>query len=465
MAPCAPAFSLSEGEGRVTLSAQSAPTAQPSRPDAGSALLPVLLFWVIAGVVFLLTASNGEPHRISSGYYIALVAPGLILVRGAGRLLRAAESPPNRPIFYALLLFAAANLASTIVTPNEETIYALIERCILPLLVYFSMVGLVFSQRDVIALIVAIALGALVMFARGLLAYHAEFGIPDLETILWSRYNVARIGGFERATVGNVTHMGSYVVMTLPILIIALVTMVRSNALTSLMSLTIAAGLFNLLIAGSRAGMIVMALMIVAITFSLASRRTLVLIGSVVVLLGAATFTLATAAGNSKLLDRFAPEATGKTDGSISERLDSMIIGWNVFLDNVMFGVGPEMSPYYNIYSIPHQSILHLLSELGLLGGLAFVWLNLVILYAFRNAIIAAAAPDGSSFRLLWLIGPAGWLIVGLVSGIHFNMSMALVWVGMAHAMLALSGARVVPDATERPSLSLSGLYRGLRRT
>ncbi len=444
---------------------QSIPTARPNRANADATLLPALLFWVVAGVVFLLTASNGEPHRISSGYYVALIAPGLILLRGAGGLLRAAESPPNRPIFYALLLFAAANLASTIITPNEETIYALLERCILPLLVYFSMVGLVLSKRDVIVLVVAIALGALLMFARGLLAYYAEFGIPDLETILWSRYNVARIAGYEHATVGNVTHMGSYAVMTLPILIIALVTLAKSNALTSLLSLTIVAGLFNLLIAGSRAGMVVMVLMIVAITFSLASRRTLVLIVSVAALLGAATFMLASTASDSTLLKRFAPGATGKADGSVSERLDSMIIGWNVFLDNVLFGVGPEMSPYYNTYSIPHQSILHQLSELGLFGGLAFVWLNLVILYAFRNAIIAAAAPDGSSFRLLWLIGPAGWLIVGLISGINFNMSMALVWVGMAHAMLALSGATVVPDTTERPGLSLWGLYRGLRGT
>lgn len=447
----------------MTLLVQSIPTARPGRANADAALLPALLFWVVAGVVLLLTASNGEPHRISSGYYVALICPGLILLRGAGRLLRAAESPPNRPIFYALLLFTAANLASTIITPNEETVYALLERCILPLLVYFSMVGLVLSKRDVIILVVAIALGALFMFVRGLRAYYAEFGIPDLETILWSRYNVARIAGFERATVGNVTHMGGYAVMTLPILIIALMRVVKGNVLSSLVGLTIAAGLCNLLIAGSRAGMIVMVLMIVAITFSLASRRTLALIVAVGALLGAASFTLASTA-DSTLLRRFAPEAAGKADGSVSERLESMIVGWNVFLDNFLFGVGPEMSPYHNTYSIPHQSILHQLSELGLFGGLAFVWLNLVILYAFRNAIITAAAPGGSSFRLLWLIGPAGWMILGLFSGIVFNMSMALVWVGMANAMLALSGATVVPDTSARPSFSLGGLYRGLRR-
>ncbi len=449
----------------MTSLVQTIPASRPRRENAEATLLPALLFWVVAGVVFLLTASNGEPHRISSGYYVALIAPGLILMRGAGRLLRAAESQPNRPIFYALLLFMVANLASTIITPNEETIYALLERCILPLLVYFSLVGLVLSKRDVIVLIAAIALGALFMFSRGLIAYYAEFGIPDLETILWSRYNVARIAGFEHATVGNVTHMGGYVVMTLPILIVALVTLVRGKALAGLLVLTIAAGLINLLIAGSRAGMIVMALMIVAITFSLASRRTLVLLVSVAVLLGAATLMLATTASDSTLLKRFAPGAAGKADGSVSERLNSMVIGWNVFLDNVLFGVGPDMSAHHNTYSIPHQSILHQLSELGLFGGLAFVWLNAVILYAFRNAIIAAAAPNGSSFRLLWLIGPAGWMILGLFSGIVFNMSMALVWVGMANAMLALSGATVVPDTAVRPGFSLSGLYRGLRRT
>lgn len=435
-----------------------------ARPAAGAALLPSLLLWTAAGLLCLLVASNGEPHRISSGYYAALVAPFLILVRGAGTVLRAAEAEPNRQIFYALLLFAAGNLASTIVTPTEESIYALLERCILPLFVYLSLVGLRLSPRDVRLLVLAVAAGGLFMFVRGLFAYYQEFGIPDLQTLLWSRYDTVRIAGFEHATLGNVTHIGNYVALVLPILIAGLVSIAFSSWQRLMLALTIVLGLLTLVVAGSRAGMLVMILVGVAIAYCFASRRTLAIFAAAVMVIGIVISLVASSAGDAELVKRFAPGASGRIDGSVEERIDSMVIGWQVFLDNAIFGVGPAMSSYHNSYSIPHQSILHQLSELGIFGGLAFIWLNIVVIYAFGRSMMSVASHAESSFRFLWLIGPGAWLILGLYSGIVFNMSMALVWIGIVHAMLAISGATVADEDSRRPSFSILSLLRGLLR-
>ena len=426
-------------------------------------LLPSALVWTLAGLMFLLTASNGEPYRISSGFYVVIIAPLVIYVRGPLRVLQAAETGPGRTIFYALLMFAVANLASTVINPNGETLSGLIERSVLPIVIYLSMIGLGLSRKDQLLFSLAVGLGGLVMFVRGTLAYYAEFGIPDLTTILWSRYQVARIEGFEAATVGNVTHMGSYVVLILPMLIIALAKLSPSKVQKALIWAILVLGIANLVVAGSRAGMLVMFATCAIIAYCFASRRTLIRFGLAGAAITAIVAVSGLSASDSEIVERFVPGAAGHVDGSVTERLDSMVIGWNVFLDNPLFGVGPEMSQYHNIYGIPHMSILHQLSELGLFGGLAFVWLNIVVLDAFRKAVLRAARGQGS-FELLWLIGPASWLIIGLFSGIVFNMSPALVWVGISHGMLALSGARTLADGEHRPALSLIRVLRSVQR-
>lgn len=434
----------------------------PARSEAG--LIPAALMWTLTALLFILTASNGEPHRISSGYFVILIAPLVILIRGAGATLAAAETGMNRPVFHALLLFAAANLLCVIATPNEDTIYALIERCLLPLLVYLAMVGVALSPKDQNRLVLAVALGALVMFVRGGVAYHAEFGIPDQQTLLWSRYDTIRIAGYERATVGNVTHMGSYVVLILPMLTIGLITLSLGRLSKIIIALTIVLGLANLIIAGSRAGMAALAVMGAIIAFRYASRRSLLWFGAAGAVALALLIALEAGSSNSMIVERFAPAAGGHSDGSIDERLQSMVIGWHVFLANPLFGVGPAMSEYYNTFSIPHQSILHQLSELGVVGGAAFVWLNVVVLAAFCRAVFSGSVMGVGSVRLMWLIGPAGWLFVGLTAGIVFNMSLALIWVGIANAMLALSGARDAADDKRRPALSLLRLFRSLAK-
>lgn len=450
--------------GAETMATQrTGPPQQAFDGGAVPTLLPSALIWTLAGLMFLLTASNGEPYRISSGFYVVIIAPLVIFVRGASTVWRAAESGPGRTIFYALLMYAAGNLASTMITPNGETISGLVERSLLPILIYLSMIGMVLSRKDQLIFSLAICLGGLVMFVRGARAYYAEFGIPDLTTILWSRYQVARIEGFEAATVGNVTHMGSYVVLLLPMLIIALVTLTPGRVQKALIWATLVLGLANLVVAGSRAGMLVMFVMCAIIAYCFASRRTLIRLGLASAAFAAVVAVSGFAASDSEIVERLVPGAAGHADGSVTERLDSMVVGWNVFLDNPLFGVGPEMSQHHNIYGIPHMSLLHQLSEIGLFGGLAFIWLNFVVLDAFRRAAVQASRGRGS-FELPWLIGPAAWLIMGLFSGIVFNMSPALVWVGISHGMLALSTARVLADEGRRPALSILRVLRGLQR-
>jgi O-antigen ligase len=102
------------------------------------------------------------------------------------------------------------------------------------------------------------------------------------------------------------------------------------------------------------------------------------------------------------------------------------------------------MSPDYNSYSVPHQSLVHVLSELGFVGGMTFLFLNVLIIARACSSALGTRNGNQEIFRFLWLIGPACWLLHGQIGGITFDSSVALLWIGIAHAMLALSGATIL---------------------
>lgn len=402
---------------------------------------------IVAAMLFILAASNGRPMWTSSGLFMAVLAPFVILARNPGTVWRMATNRTNGPFLSALLLFLLANMVSAVATPTDEALIAAGLRCILPLLVYLALTGLVLRERDARLLLMALAAGCGVMFGKGLLAYYNEFGIPDLQTILWSRYNVERIAGYADATLGNVSRMGLYVVLVVPILVLAAARWERAFFRRAFLASVAVLGVMNLIVSGSRTGLVVLALSFIAILFSFGVRRSLMLI----VALGVAAFTSAPIwlefIADPEVLTRYIPTFSNRMiDDSAEERLESVLLGWQHFLDHIVFGIGPGNSPLHNPYNIPHQSIVHQFAELGLIGGLTFVWLNLLVLWTGFRALRGAPRDPNAAYRLLWLIGPASWLIFGIAGGIAFNASFALVWVGIAHAMMALSGAAVLDD-------------------
>jgi hypothetical protein len=104
---------------------------------------------------------------------------------------------------------------------------------------------------------------------------------------------------------------------------------------------------------------------------------------------------------------------------------------------------------------VAHESVIFVLSELGIIGGLIFLLLNFTVFAKVASMTLSRSLNGQLDWRLFWTNGPACWLFFGLIGGFTFNLSFALVWIGIFHAMLALASSTIRP-AQEPPAQTRS---------
>lgn len=400
--------------------------------------------YVLAGLMFALAGANASPAWWSSGVVALILVPLALAGRGASRAVEAAFSPKSAGVTIVFIVIMIVSVLSAAASPTMEAVRSTLFRSVLPFLVYLSFVGIELDRRGVNVILMGLAGGAAVMFARGAIAYVQEWGIPDLQTVMWARFDVKRMKSYQDATVGNVSQMGSYAVLVIAPLVLAGVRWHVSWFMRVVVLGVIALGVANIIFCGARTAIVVLLVIGGVAVVSTGVRRSL-LFASIGVGLAIVTAPAwMPFLSDVDIMERFAPSlVAGGIDNSAEERLASILIGIDVFWSNPLFGVGPGNSPDHNIYFIPHMSFVHVASELGIFGVLAFAMLNAIVFFRTLSALWLASVNPAAAYRLIWLVGPSMWLLYGF-SGIPFSMSHALLWVGLSHAMLGLSTASIV---------------------
>ena len=411
---------------------------------------PRWVVWFAALELFILAASNGRPFWTSSGAWVTLTAVILLFGQGFGKLLNAAFSRPIRHLSIAMLLFILVNFFSAVANPSDKAFIEVGLRGILPFIVYLSLVGLVLRPSDTL-LSYSLAAGAGVMFVRGFFAYVSSVGNLDLHTILWARYDSRLMVAYSEATLGNIGRLGGYIVLVFPVAFWAFISPSHRLSMRFAMAIICALAVANLLFCGSRTGLALTAIEIAPLIMARGARS--LFLGLVV------TFGLTLATIDSwvsllispDLIERFLPTLGSKgQDNSVVERLASIEEGWNAFLDNMAFGIGPGNSIIRNSFAVPHQSVVHQLSELGIIGGTVFIALCLIILVSTWHAFLNASRNTNAAHRWVWSSGPAFWVVFGILAGVSFTASLALAWVGIAYAMLAIGSAKILPTRSKQ---------------
>lgn len=197
----------------------------------------------------------------------------------------------------------------------------------------------------------------------------------------------------------------------------------------------------------------------VLFTYSRGGMLTLAAVGLLMVLLGRVRITAANALLGFVLVLALLPTDVGRrlltiesliskdtelsvVDASAAKRRQLLKVGWSIFLDHPMLGVGfgnfgSNYPPYANrvgmtaldyvpagVRQFPHNLYLEIAVETGLLGLLAFLGamaVTLVTLHRSRQELLARGQPAHAALVTAIALGLAGYLIssVFLHSGWH----------------------------------------------
>jgi hypothetical protein len=404
--------------------------------------------WLTAAMLFVLAAANGRPFWWNSAAPAAMIALWLIGSRGPTRVLQQAAAPQNAPIFWCLLALTVATGISALVAMEIEGAQALALRCVIPLFIYLAVVGLRLRPADMCVEVMAIVAGSSIPLVSGLVAFYRENGIPELQGLLYLRYDVGRMADYMEVTFGNVGHVGMYLALVAPCVFVAM-----SAGTLKRWAIWVSGGwmgvvIANAVVSGSRTSWAV-GLAGSAIVIAVLQRGRVVLV-TAALLVGCCVYVVSLDLVDETLIAERVLPSLGRVgrDTSAEERMDSIGIGWETFTNHALVGVGPGMSATYNTYDVPHQSVLMVASETGIVGGAAFLLLNIIVLWRAAKHAARAKANAIDRQRLIWIAGPAAWLVSGFMAGLTFNMNLALLWVGIAYAMLGLYGFEAAPDIT-----------------
>ena len=211
---------------------------------------------LIGSMGFLLAAMNGVPLAWSSLPFVIAISALLILQRNPKVIVRHAFAGPMRPMTLALLALAGISMISAIASGEMESIGEALLRTVAPLLPLFALAGVKIRARHIEWIIYGFVAGAGLLLLRGTFAFYSEWGLPNLSTVLWARYDQFRMAGYMDATLGNLSHLGLYIILVAPLLI-ALVAYFRvGRALAWAIALVLLLCLVNAVISGSRTAIV-----------------------------------------------------------------------------------------------------------------------------------------------------------------------------------------------------------------
>jgi O-antigen ligase/polysaccharide polymerase Wzy-like membrane protein len=401
-------------------------------------------------MLFFLVGANGRPIWWSSAVPAAFISLCLIGSRGPEQVIQQALSKTNGPIFWCLLALTACTALSAGAVMEIETGQTFLLRSLIPLMIYFSVVGLRLRAADIGVCVLAIMAGSSIPLVSGLIAFFREGSSPDLTDLLFARYDLSRMAEYMNVTFGNVGHVGMYALLIAPGVFVATSAGVLRGIGAGLWTVWLCVVLANLVVSGSRTAFAMSLAVAGLLSFTLYKGRTVTMCGLVLIVCGTLLMS-ADVVDESLIIERVLPSmGANARDNSLDERAESIQIGWETFTANAAVGIGPGRSPAYNPHGVPHQSVLMVASETGLFGGLSFLFLNIVVLIRSAKHAWRARRSEVDRLRLIWLVGPATWLVGGFLAGLTFNMGPALLWVGILYAMLGLYGFQDAPQKEAR---------------
>lgn len=432
----------------MTAHASHRPWSAPIANGRG-ALLDVPAGEVCTALVFLLTfiiASDGSWSTVVSGLFpTLLLCPAIyLLARAQGwhdfNILRAAA--PLAVVLFGFMLIAAV---STAVNPfPEDDLLPLLGSYVAPFLLFVVYASVQMDRSQFERLLILVAAGALIPLVWGASEFYREWGIPTGVDLLMSRYKLDRMEGYMSKTFGNTGNMAAYLAILIPSMGAAWFALRGRLAARLLLLAVLAMSMLHVLIVQSRTLFIVLVL-----CFPLISVFYRLRFGTVafVLMLGTVAILIPVLTAVDQFLEltvgAVSGEGNSNGDQSVSERFEAMSAGIQIIKDHIALGVGPGNSLLKNPFTSAHEYWIQQGSEIGIMGLVLAVALTFGCIARLIALFPARALDPACGLRFAMVIGPATYLIYGVLANMPLSENVMTTWIGLTALLLGASFMKV----------------------
>lgn len=398
---------------------------------------------LLAGLVFMLPLLNTWPSRAllaqlgEHGSVSYLLAPGSLLA-----LLIVLVAPiqrSTRPAALSLLfvvLVSAATVMSSFASGALDSVAGSAWVALLaPTAVGLVVAAAATEVRIGWTLVAVPAAAALVPAAMGLVAYVVSYGPPlSIDDLIVGKMLMSRTGLVQEVTFGNVAHLAAFALLVGPPATASAVARSLPVAVRACAGASAALLACALLLSFSRAGFLVAALLL-ALAAGLVGIRAWLKRHAGLLAVAAAFAALAPAVASLAWSDLEPQRAGGAggaggagtgipgaeslrlgEDASFDVRVSAVRRGLQIVEDHRLgVGVG-RYAEYDPVHKSPHSLFVRVLAETGVVGGVAFVVLVLMVCSSLR--LFARTLPDDEwLLRLGCTLGAGGFLAYAVVAG------------------------------------------------
>ncbi|MCL6590058.1 MAG: O-antigen ligase family protein [Firmicutes bacterium] len=360
------------------------------------------------------------------------------------------------PLF---LWFVAATFSFFLNMDSEGIIKAYVGGFVSLLIIYLALRDIPMTSKFFNQIMMALSLGTVVTLGIGIIVYYRQWGIPNLITLILSRYDLMAMREYRQITYGNLGNTACLLVLIGP----PFLAMAVDKSRPLLMRLWFA-GCFllagaNLLITGARAGFIVMGLAVVLVFFYFRKLGRLVFLLCLGFIIFQAFFINYSLEGMKLFIEHLANAImlNSAADYSIMSRFEAIREGWAVFCEHWLVGVGPESSSQYISVSTAHQFFIQQGVQLGILGMFATVALVVAVFWRLGRVAFRKGQPFCTE-RFIFLIGPAMYFLYGVLANLALNFGSVNIWICLMGAFLALADFREL-RVDSRPPEEPGGMY------
>lgn len=369
------------------------------------------------------------------------------------------------PIF---LWFVAATQASIANYDTDGVVTNYLGGYVSAFLVYLAVRRHDWTRAELDYAFVALALGSAVPMLLGLYAFYLEWGSFDLDTVFSAYVDPTRWDEYCELTFGHRQNTGVFIMLIgNPLLALAL-DRTRPWMLRAWFAGVSILFVANLLVIQVRTATVLfgVACVLLAVWYSwhLARDNALFVLRRValpILMLGVLAYGVdkvffeSESAALESMLERIGYAMTIDTeqDEATAERAAAIDEGWQMFIDNWLSGVGPSASVLRHSLNSAHQFNVAQAVELGVLGFIASILLVASVLWRTAEATVHSFAAVGDKDDMICLIGPAFYMIYGVLANLALNYTCVNVWICVFAGFLALADARRA--AANRPGLPL----------